>query len=300
MPQRDSSAASRRVATSDDLEISAYLEIAEGKLGQVDATDQPQGAEEAIVVLDYGSQYSRLIARRVRECRVYCEIHPHDVGEEQLAHLNVKGFILSGGPSSVYDAGAPQIIPRVLEGKAPVLGICYGMQALAYHLGGKVAPTPVREYGHAVLHQDASGHPLFADLPPSLPVWMSHGDQVLEPPPGLPVDGVHGELAHRRHGERRGGDRAAVPPGGRAHARRAADHRQLPAARVRVSRHVDARQLHRRHRKAGARAGGRGTGHLRAVGRGGLRRDGNAGAPRRGEPTDVHLRRQRPAAPRGA
>ena len=185
MPQRDSSAASRRVATSDDLEISAYLEIAEGKLGQVDATDQPQGAEEAIVVLDYGSQYSRLIARRVRECRVYCEIHPHDVSEEQLAHLNVKGFILSGGPNSVYDAGAPQIIPRVLEGKAPVLGICYGMQALAYHLGGKVAPTPVREYGHAVLHQDASGHPLFADLPPSLPVWMSHGDQVLEPPPGF-------------------------------------------------------------------------------------------------------------------
>ena len=185
MRQPEKSASSRHVATSDDLEISAYLEIAEGKLGQVTATDQPQGAEEAIVVLDYGSQYSRLIARRVRECRVYCEIHPHDVSEEQLAHLNVKGFILSGGPSSVYDVGAPQIIPRVLEGKAPVLGICYGMQALAYHLGGKVAPTPVREYGHAVLHQDASGHPLFAGLPPSLPVWMSHGDQVLEAPPGF-------------------------------------------------------------------------------------------------------------------
>ena len=185
MPQPDRSTTSRHVATSDDLEISAYLEIAEGKLGQVTATDQSQGAEEAIVVLDYGSQYSRLIARRVRECRVYCEIHPHDVSEEQLAHLNVKGFILSGGPNSVYDVGAPQIISRVLEGKAPVLGICYGMQALAYHLGGKVAPTPVREYGHAVLHQDAGGHPLFTDLPPSLPVWMSHGDQVLEAPPGF-------------------------------------------------------------------------------------------------------------------
>ena len=185
MPQPERSTTSRHIATSDDLEISAYLEIAEGKLGEVAATDQPQGTEEAIVVLDYGSQYSRLIARRVRECRVYCEIHPHDVSEEDLAHLNVKGFILSGGPNSVYDAGAPQIIPRVLEGKAPVLGICYGMQALAYHLGGKVAPTPVREYGHAVLHQDASGHPLFTDLPPSLPVWMSHGDQVLEAPPGF-------------------------------------------------------------------------------------------------------------------
>ena len=185
MPETERPASSRHIATSDDLEISAYLEIAEGKLGQVAATDQPQGAEEAIVVLDYGSQYSRLIARRVRECRVYCEIHPHDVSEEKLAHLNIKGFILSGGPNSVYDVGAPQIIPRVLEGKAPVLGICYGMQALAYHLGGKVAPTPVREYGHAVLHQDASGHPLFTDLPPSLPVWMSHGDQVLEPPPGF-------------------------------------------------------------------------------------------------------------------
>ena len=185
MPETERPASSRHIATSDDLEISAYLEIAEGKLGQVAASDQPQGAEEAIVVLDYGSQYSRLIARRVRECRVYCEIHPHDVSEEKLAHLNIKGFILSGGPNSVYDVGAPQIIPRVLEGKAPVLGICYGMQALAYHLGGKVAPTPVREYGHAVLHQDASGHPLFTDLPPSLPVWMSHGDQVLEPPRGF-------------------------------------------------------------------------------------------------------------------
>jgi GMP synthase (glutamine-hydrolysing) len=177
---------SRRVATSDDLEVSAYLELAEQNLGQAASSDQAKvHMQEAIVVLDYGSQYSRLIARRIREANVYCEIHTHDVTADRLAHLTIKGFVLSGGPGSVYDADAAQLQSHILEKKVPILGICYGMQLLAHCLGGKVAQTPIREYGHAVLHQDVPGHPLFRNLPASLPVWMSHGDQVLELPLGF-------------------------------------------------------------------------------------------------------------------
>jgi GMP synthase (glutamine-hydrolysing) len=181
-----SSSDSRRVATSDDLEVSTYLEIAEEKRGQVtEPVEPPKGVDEAILVLDFGSQYSRLIARRVREAHVYCEIFPHTVSAEAVSHLNVKGVILSGGPASVYDTDAPRIPTHLLDRGMPVLGICYGMQALTHQLGGKVASGLLREYGHAVLHQNASDHPIFHDLPSSMPVWMSHGDQVQELPPGF-------------------------------------------------------------------------------------------------------------------
>ncbi|MBI4233662.1 MAG: glutamine-hydrolyzing GMP synthase, partial [Chloroflexi bacterium] len=177
---------SRRVAASDDAEVSTYLGIAKEKRGREPVLEEAaKGVDEAVVVLDFGSQYSRLIARRIRECHVYCELYPHDVTQEQLAHLKVKGFILSGGPASVYDEGAPLISPHVLASRVPILGICYGMQALAYQLGGKVAPGAKREYGHAVLHQNAADHPLFRNLPTSMPVWMSHGDQVTELPSGF-------------------------------------------------------------------------------------------------------------------
>ena len=183
MKDQDASS-SRRVAASDDLEVSTYLEIAREKRGEeASPQESPRGTDDAVVVLDYGSQYSRLIARRVRECQVYCEIYPHDVRQEQLAHLTVKGFILSGGPGSVYDADALKLPSFVLDSGVPMLGICYGMQLLAHELGGRVASTLHREYGHAMLNQP--GHPLFGDLPPSLPVWMSHADQVLEMPPGF-------------------------------------------------------------------------------------------------------------------
>ena len=186
MAQQPRRSHSRRVATSDDLEVSAYLEIAKEKRGHVAAVEpRPRAGDEAVVVLDFGSQYSRLITRRIREGHVYCELFPHDTPWEQLAHLNIKGFILSGGPASIYDAGAPQVPSYVLDRGVPVLGICYGMQALAYQMGGKVAGGLLREYGHAILHQNVVNHPLFADLPSSLPVWMSHADQVLELPPGF-------------------------------------------------------------------------------------------------------------------
>ena len=174
------------MAASDDLEVSAYLEIAQGKGGQEPLAHPPRPLHrEAILIVDFGSQYSRLIARRVRETQVYCEIIPHDATWESVSHLNPKGVILSGGPASVYEPGAPMAPAWVYDQRLPVLGICYGMQAMVHQLGGKVAPTARREYGHAALHQNSTGQPLFQGLPFSMPVWMSHGDQIVEPPPGF-------------------------------------------------------------------------------------------------------------------
>ena len=139
---------------------------------------------DAIVVIDFGSQYTHLIARRIRELQVYSEIIPASAGPESISHLNARGIILSGGPASVYDPGAPEIPAWVLESRLPVLGICYGMQALVRQLGGRVTPGDVREYGHADLHVDSPG-PMLADVPPSTPVWMSHGDHVERLPDGF-------------------------------------------------------------------------------------------------------------------
>jgi len=141
-------------------------------------------ARESIVILDFGSQYSLLIARRVREAGVYCELLPHDAPLSQVADLNPKGFILSGGPSSVYDQDAPMAPAYVFESDLPVLGICYGMQLLAHQLGGNVDPSHQREYGPAVVELDEPS-PLFEDLPSNLAVWMSHGDKVTQLPHGF-------------------------------------------------------------------------------------------------------------------
>jgi GMP synthase (glutamine-hydrolysing) len=154
----------------------------------VSAPDQdaaPPAPRETIVVLDFGSQYSRLIARRVRECRVYCEVLPWDVPAAELRARAPRGVILSGGPASVYEPGAPTLPDVVLELGVPVLGICYGMQLLAQRLGGRVVPGDRREYGHATLEVLDAGDPLFRGLPERSAVWMSHGDEVTELPPGF-------------------------------------------------------------------------------------------------------------------
>ncbi len=137
-----------------------------------------------IVILDFGSQYTQLIARRIREFNVFSVVLPCTVPLEQITALKPKGIVLSGGPSSVYDADAPAADPQVLTLGIPVLGICYGLQFITHHLGGKVESAPQREYGHAKVTVVAET-PLFRGLPAELDVWMSHGDHAVELPTGF-------------------------------------------------------------------------------------------------------------------
>lgn len=160
---------------------------------------------DAIAILDFGSQYTQLIARRVREAQVYCEIFPFDAPAERVLALRPRAFVLSGGPNSVYDPGAPGLPGYVLESGLPVLGICYGMQLLAQALGGHVRPSSQREYGRAQLQITGASALLPAEAP--FQVWMSHGDKVDELPPGFqavassdncPIAGME-DAARRRY-----------------------------------------------------------------------------------------------------
>jgi GMP synthase (glutamine-hydrolysing) len=139
---------------------------------------------EKILVLDFGSQYTQLIARRLRELGVYCEIHPCTVKAEQIRAFQPRGIVLSGGPASVLAEGSPRADRVVFELGVPVLGICYGLQLMAHELGGKVDNAAHREYGPATIDVKATS-PLFHGLPPKLDVWMSHGDRVEALPPGF-------------------------------------------------------------------------------------------------------------------
>jgi len=144
----------------------------------------PAAATEEVVVLDYGGQYSQLIARRVRECGVFSELLPHHVGAQEVARRRPKGVILSGGPASVYEQGAPVLERELLELGVPVLGICYGMQLLARELGGQVEGAEVGEFGRSKLNVSEQGR-LLAGTPPEQTCWMSHRDTVFSPPPGF-------------------------------------------------------------------------------------------------------------------
>jgi GMP synthase (glutamine-hydrolysing) len=139
---------------------------------------------DTIIVLDFGSQYAQLIARRIRELQVYSELHPHSAADEDILTSDVKGYILSGGPASVYGEGSPQVPHSVLKSGLPILGICYGMQALTHALGGQVAASPVREYGLAEI-EVLEPSPLL--LQGHHPVWMSHGDRIERVPSGFSV-----------------------------------------------------------------------------------------------------------------
>ncbi len=148
---------------------------------QMNAPSTTRTRSERVLVLDFGSQYAQLIARKVREQHVYCEIVRHDITVEQIRRHNPRGLILSGGPSSVYEEGAPHCDPAIFRMGIPVLGICYGMQLACDALGGRVDSVPSREYGHARC-QIVSRGKLLANLPDETDVWMSHGDQVTAVP----------------------------------------------------------------------------------------------------------------------
>ena len=176
--------AGHRVLAPDDAEVEAYLEQAlhapPPLRVETEAPEQP----DTVAVLDFGSQFAQLIARRVRELNVYSELLPHDTPMAELERRGVKAVILSGGPSSVYDTDAPRADPALWSGRIPVLGICYGLQLMAHELGGEVVPSTKREYGPATVSvTDASG--LFAGIEREQPVWMSHGDSILRPPEGF-------------------------------------------------------------------------------------------------------------------
>jgi GMP synthase (glutamine-hydrolysing) len=178
--------AGHRVLAPDDAEVEAYLETAlHAPEPERTAGDHPAGQGKGLVaVLDFGSQFAQLIARRVRELHVYSELLPHDTPLAELERRGASAVILSGGPNSVYDADAPKPDPEVWSGRLPVLGICYGAQLMANELGGSVEPTPKREYGPAtVLIGEDDG--LFTGLDRTQPVWMSHGDTITALPGGF-------------------------------------------------------------------------------------------------------------------
>ncbi|KMK90733.1 glutamine-hydrolyzing GMP synthase [Rossellomorea marisflavi] len=146
--------------------------------------------QEMIVVLDFGSQYNQLITRRIREFGVYSELHPHTITVEEIKEINPTGIIFSGGPNSVYGDGALRCDERIFDLDIPILGICYGMQLMTMHFGGKVERAKHREYGKAAIQIEQPSK-LFADLEDEQVVWMSHGDLVVEAPEGFVVNAIN-------------------------------------------------------------------------------------------------------------
>jgi GMP synthase (glutamine-hydrolysing) len=178
--------AGHRVLAPDDAEVEAYLETALHAPGPERAAgDHPAGEAQGLVaVLDFGSQFAQLIARRVRELNVYSELLPHDTTLAELERRGASAVILSGGPNSVYDTDAPKPDPAIWSGRLPVLGICYGAQLMANELGGTVQATPKREYGPATVTIGTEDG-LFTGLDRTQPVWMSHGDTITALPEGF-------------------------------------------------------------------------------------------------------------------
>ncbi len=168
--------------------------------------------KELVIVLDFGGQYNQLIARRVRECNVYCEVHPNTLELEKIREMNPKGIIFTGGPNSAYLPDSPSISKEIFELGVPILGICYGSQLIAHLLGGEVATAPTSEYGktEVTTSQDSV---LFGDVSHETICWMSHTDYIAKAPEGFVVSGGG-------YGKSRAEIvRHPVPPGGHAHRR---------------------------------------------------------------------------------
>ena len=169
----------------DDAEVEAYLEVALDAPAPDRAPDDEAQSPDSVIVLDFGGQTAQLICRRVRELHVYSELLPFDTPWDEIRRRKPRAVILSGGPMSVYEDGAPHPDPRIWsESDMPVLGICYGVQLMAHHLGGDVVPAAKREYGPAVISITTEDG-LFEGIAREQPVWMSHGDSIVSPPPGF-------------------------------------------------------------------------------------------------------------------
>lgn len=218
--------------------------------------------QEKILILDFGSQYTQLIARRVREMNVYCEIHPYN--KIPTLDESVRGVILSGSPSSVRDENAPKPNLSGIKGVLPLLGVCYGAQYLAYAYGGDVAPAPSREYGRAMLTVNDGEDALMKGLPSPTQVWMSHGDTIVALPEGL--------YDHRKY---RGCRQCRLPYRGRAYMgypvssgglpfdRRNAVAAQFRGRHLRMQSGLDVGEFRRIDRQGVARAVGRRQGGTR-------------------------------------
>ena len=308
--------AGHRVLAPDDAEVEAYLETALNAPAPARSPDDrpagpggPSTAPGPVVVLDFGSQFAQLIARRVRELDVYSELLPHDTPFEEIERRGTRAIILSGGPMSVYDDGAPRS-PTRPSGAAGsrCSGICYGAQLMARELGGDVVPAGKREYGPAnvtITTDDA----LFAGIDREQPVWMSHGDSITRLPGGLPRHRPDRLDALRRPGRRRRATCTASSSIPRSSIRRAAGtscatsssaspaiaptwtaanfiESTVAGIRDRVDAHAARDRLGRQ-------------GHLRPVGRRRFGRRGGARPSGGRRSADLHLRRPRPDAQEG-
>ena len=247
--------------------------------------------ERPVLVLDLGGQYAQLIARRVRDARVYSELVPHTLGVDEVRARNPAALILSGGPASVYAEGAPRIDEALFELGIPTLGICYGAQLLALELGGEVARTGASEFGKTEL--DGGSGALFAGLPEQQVVWMSHRDTVVAPPEGAVVTGTSASTPVAAFEDAAPPAlRRPVPPRGRAHAARPGPAEELPLRHCRRAARVDAGCRDRGAGRADPRPGREQPRHLRALGRRRLR--GRRAARLQGGRRPAHLRLRRP------
>ena len=153
---------------------------------------------EMIIVLDFGGQYNQLIARRVRECNVYCEVRPYTMSLEEIKELNPKGIIFTGGPNSVYDEASPHYDKEIFNLGIPILGICYGSQLMAYSLDGTVETAPVSEYGHTEVSVDTTDV-LFEGASEKTVCWMSHTDYIAKAPEGFKSYRIYASVSGGRH-----------------------------------------------------------------------------------------------------
>ena len=221
-------------------------------------------ANGPVLVVDFGAQYAQLIARRVREAGVYSELVPHSMPVDEILAKDPKAIILSGGPASVFEPGAPTIDTKVFESGVPVLGICYGFQVMAYELGGKVDKAALGEYGKtSATIDDAAG--ILADSPAEQTTWMSHGVAV-EQAPALRSAGPHRRRARGRHGGRIPQALwCAVAPGSQALPAWPEAYRKLPAPLRRAAQRLGCLLDYRGSSQEDPRAGRRRRGDLRPV-----------------------------------